>query len=115
MTVGRVRLDGLSQAALIILQPSGVAYETQVGGTWCRQETAEGVLVPVDNNAPFDVPYLALRAQLDKLLFEVAALDDARLGESCEAWVYVEVLETEYSSSRGFGDSKGVLTWPNSD
>jgi hypothetical protein len=136
--VRRARLDGLSQAALIVLQSSGVTYEAQVGGTWCRQEVAEGVVVPLDNDPPLDSPDLALHAQLHKLLWEIAALDDelavavdallsahrftagvsvdrARLSESCEAWVYVEVREMEDSLLRGFGNCKAVLTWPNSD
>jgi Family of unknown function (DUF6210) len=131
-------LDGLSQAALIVLLPSGVAFKAQVGGTWCRQEIAEGVLVPFENDPPLDAPELALHAQLRKLLREIAALTDeladavdhllsahhftmgarvdrARLAESCEAWVYVDLRETNDSIFHGFGNCKAVLTWPNSD
>jgi len=136
--VKRANLSGLSQAALIIPQPSGVAYEAQVGGTWCRQEVVEGTLVPFDNEPPLDAPQLALHVQLQKLLWEVAALTDehadavdgllsahrhtasasvdrGRLAESCEAWVYVNLRDTDGSLLRGFGNCKAVLTWPNSD
>src|SRR5882672_9170745 len=69
-----VSLDGLDQAALIVLGPSGVAYKAQVGGTWCRQEIAEGVLVPFENEPPLNAPELALHAQLRKLLWEIVGL-----------------------------------------
>ena len=131
-------LDGLSQAALIVLMPSGVAYNAVVGGTWCRQEIAEGVLVPFDNDPSLAAPELALHAQLRKLLWEIVGLtneladavdhllskhrftigarvDRARLAESTEAWVYVDLRETDHSLLRGFGNCKAVLTWPNSD
>jgi hypothetical protein len=137
-TLRRARLDGLSQAALIVLQPSGVVYEAQVGGTWCRQEAAEGLLVPFDNEPPIDSPHLALHVQLGKLLREAIGLDDemvttvdallakhrftagvnvdrTRVNESYEAWVYVDIRDTEESLLRGFGGCKAVLTWPNSD
>ena len=133
-----VSLDGLDQAALIVLVPSGVAYKTQVGGTWCRQEIAEGVLVPFENEPPLNAPELALHAQLRKLLWELVGLtnkeanavdhllskhrftmgarvDRARMAESTEAWVYVDLRETDHSLFRGFGNCKAVLTWPNSN
>ena len=136
-SVRHASLDGLSQAALIILQPSGMVYEAQVGGTWCRREVAEGFLVPFDNESPFDSPNLALHVQLHKLLWEMMSLTDelaeafdrllsahintagvsvdrSRLGDSCEAWVYVDVRETDNSPLRGFANCKAVLTWPNS-
>jgi hypothetical protein len=43
------------------------------------------------------------------------AADRSRLGESEEAWVYVTIASAQNALYSGFGKSKGVLVWPNSD
>lgn len=134
----RVDLYGLNQCALIVHAQSGVIYQNQVCGTLCRQNEAEGVLVPFDIEVPLDSPHLALDIRFRTLLLEVMGLteelalsidriladnlytsfvsvDRTRLDESCEAWVYVDIREAEFSTMRGFGACKGILTWPNSD
>ncbi len=45
-----VRLDGLTQPALIIPCASGVTYRQQCGGTMCLQRELEGMLVPFNDD-----------------------------------------------------------------
>lgn len=46
-------------------------------------------------------------------------VDRDRLQDSQEAWIYVDISEPVTDSrlklTSGFGQTKGVLTWPNSD
>ncbi|HEX7891305.1 MAG TPA: DUF6210 family protein [Ramlibacter sp.] len=134
----RVNLVGLGQCGLIIPAATGVTYDTQVCGTLCRQTSMEGVLVPLDWGLPPDSKELSLDVRLERLLGEIMGLNDeladsidailgqrpessfvtvdrAKLNESCEAWIYVNVREAQFGLMQGFGACKGVLTWPNSD
>lgn len=45
------------------------------------------------------------------------SVDRTLLHESHEAWVFVNIFQptTEATIINGFGNTKGVLTWPNSD
>jgi hypothetical protein len=134
-----VKLWGLSGATLIVPEQSGVTYSNQVGGTACFQMAIEGVLIPLNNDClpehheelletylcryfsdldrvfgADDVP------EFNKLLWnfpETTAIrvDESKIEESCEAWIYVIVNENSFSDFSGFGEFKGVLTWCNSD
>jgi hypothetical protein len=139
----KILLYSLEQAGLIILYPSGVVYQNQADGVFCSQNCEEGVFVPLSNYA---VPDESRPLQLDFLHEELAKffgaygrmsskvadsidtllqsylpasgikVDQSRLYESKEAWVYVNVVAGNGFDYSGFGDSfKAVLTWPNSD
>jgi hypothetical protein len=134
----RVNLFGLNQCAVIVLMGTGVVYVNQVGGTLCRQNEAEGILVPFASELDGASQELTLLTHLRKLLLEALSLtneqadsvnallaagcpslaitvDRSRLDENCEAWVHVDIHQGEFSSMQGFGECKGILTWPNSD
>jgi len=111
-----IMLDHLPEQSLgvIILRPTGVHYSNQAGGTCCLHPTAEGAYFPI--SAPevekqivgyvlgkygsggamrleeSDIAPLnrALTVHLDTKHFVV---DPAKIKVSCEAWVYVDVLE----------------------
>lgn len=123
--------DGLF---VIVLAPTGVAYNNQCGGTNCVHQEAEGFLVPV--GTPDDLAAvrdwfwrrfggacwcdgrLAADPSTARDLAEIVAgvrcwagghpaplqLDAERLPDGCEAWVPVQ---------SPFGP--GWLTWINSD
>jgi len=127
---------------LVILRPSGVHYANQAAGLACLHPHEEGVYAPLP--APEGTYLMTLRHFskgkagfvtvdgiseatadfLDGVFAEEPALsflkvDRARLKSSHEAWVYVDVSEPEgepeLNTIAGFGECKGVLTWPNSD
>lgn len=139
----KILLYSLEQAGLIILYPSGVVYQNQTDGLACSQDCEEGVFVPLFNYA---VPHEDCQLQLGFLHEELAKffgtyahmsskiadsidallqnylpasgikVDQSRLYESKEAWVYVNVVAGDSFDYLAFGDSfKAVLTWPNSD
>src|SRR5689334_14638654 len=115
---------------LIVEHASGVIYENQVDGVVCRQAEIEGVLAPIDI-APANgerimaLPYTLGRGQPAEIADAIDAVlasepgarylrvDRARLNDSREAWVFVEVdtpidpahkLEGPYwGAPRGFG------------
>lgn len=128
---------------LIVECRSGVRYENQVGGVVCWRGEQEGVLAPVDvARSTFEAiekcPYpqgaqgisLEIADTIDALLAaesgaRMLKVDRERLHESWEAWIYVRIDapfkkvqsldDNYYGSVYGFGPSRGVLTWPNSD
>jgi hypothetical protein len=144
MQTNLIVLWGMPDALMLIVEcPSGVRYENQVGGVVCWRGEQEGVLAPVDVQdstlaAIRSLPYpqgiegitIEIANSIDALLAgEVAArmikVDLARMHQSWEAWIYVEIeapratvqsLAPEYAGSvYGFGAVRGVLTWINSD
>lgn len=123
--------DGLG---LIVLFPSGVIYTNQVGGYACLHPEAEGIFVPLSVRHKkisfalqqhFKGDWSHLKESdadvVDKLLrsdnFDFIGVDRTKLEESFEAWVYVDIAETSEMLPilNGFGRTKGVLTWENSD
>ena len=128
---------------LVVLRPSGVYYSNQSGGYACLHPLAEGVFVPIRDDA------LDIEKELEDyftgpkwngwccegideetatfidgvltkcpLTMEIK-VDRTRLTDSHEAWVYVDYgnpQEANWSSEiSGFGPCKAVLTWENSD
>jgi hypothetical protein len=132
-----VRLWHEPGVLLIILEETGIIYENQTCGCACYQSSAEGILVPFNNDPPLDQPELSTAAQLSSLLegahyltneadridailasdwvTRCARVDRFRLRDSGEAWVYVNITEEADSFLTGFGNCRGVLTWQNSD
>jgi hypothetical protein len=127
---------------LIVRHPSGVVYETQMGGPAKLGATCEGLLAPVGFESdevnrfvrlPFPVhaPIGADPGIVDMIDSALAAsrvaryltVDRARLNESYVGWVHVRgetPLETSWDvessylgAPRGFGAIQGVLTWPD--
>jgi Family of unknown function (DUF6210) len=134
----RVTLWNVEGVVLILLTQSGVVYSNQTGGPLCHQSEAEGILVPFNNDYPLDQPDLSLERLLARLLANAqyltsqladnvdalllgshdtscAKVDRARLEESMEAWVCVDVDDAGDFLISGFGRCKGVITWRNSD
>lgn len=117
-----ISLYDLEQPALILLDSIGVKYTNQVGGTACLQKSEYGYLVPISNDhnegsldiklseACLDLATLTEESvqRIESCLSHLVELDikvqTSRLGQSSEAWVYVQ---------SNLGDA--VLTWCNSD
>jgi Family of unknown function (DUF6210) len=135
----RVCLWNLEQAALIILQPSGITYLNQTIGNTCFQSEAEGVLAPITNDPPLDNLYfgsLAYKLQkltgnkhfldepdaeaIDELLAtnlggDTIRVDRTKLKDSYEAWIFVIIDENNSGDLIDFAGRKAILTYPNSD
>ena len=129
------------EVMLVINHASSIKYQNQVGGVVCAIERLEGVLASLavgaeDIERIMNLPYsqgaeginTEIADTIDAVLSSdprtaFVKVDRARLDESWEAWVYVLIETPEgtdpvpgYSGSvYGFGSTKGVLTWPNSD
>lgn len=127
---------------LVVEHPSGVLYGNQAGGVVCMQPEIEGVLAPVEvwpENVEriMNLDYGAGRGLEPELADAIDAVlavepssrylrvDRARLKQSMEAWVFVlidspadttdQIAGPHFGALLGFGATKGVLTWPNSD
>ena len=147
-----VRLWNAEDIGVILLFPSGVYYFNQVGGVSCLQRIEEGVYVPV---ADVLIDQFSMLMQhfydgpkwhgacsngidtedadaIDHIMSlsestQGITVDRTRLGDSCEAWIYVDIVSESSDfpakfndnipalPAAGFGRCKGVLTWPNSD
>lgn len=134
----------LNQVGVIIIFNSGVVYHNQTAGVTCNQRYQEGVLVlPTDPELVMDAPIGGIyQCPIDRALrhmdWEILNIDDqradaidallkgygftkgiavdrTRLSESEEAWVYVTVEPLDGVMYSGFGPSRGVLVWENSD
>jgi hypothetical protein len=128
-------LYGLEQIVLILLEPTGILYQNQVGGCACYQEYAEGILAPLDHGAGL-LDFLSVHmrdmtrgctmtdneadlvdAQLKHCLStKNLRVDRSKLNESFEAWLHVIIdpyADDPYIT--GFSNTRGILTWPNSD
>jgi hypothetical protein len=134
----RVVLWNLEGAAAVVLEPTGIVYSNQTCGHACLQPEAEGILIPFNDDPPLDEPEGALWRRLSRLLegahsltpdlanavdaalaaqpnTKCARVDHSRLADSHEAWIYVDLDGATSGLLEGFGKSKAVLTWPNSD
>jgi hypothetical protein len=124
----------LKDLGLIIQSKTGVIFTNQVGGLGCLHPEAQGVFIPL--SVGHKKILLALTQHfrgdwnhinerdadfIDRLLrsdgFEFIKVDRSRLKDSFEAWIYVNVenSDEEFPAIKGFGESKGILTWQNSD
>jgi hypothetical protein len=138
VTTRRVVLWNVEGVVAIVLERSGVTYTNQTCGHVCMQPEAEGILVPFNDDAPLDEPDRALHYRLARTLESAhwltpeladqvdsvlagspetrgATVDRSRLRDSHEAWVYVDLRADACDLLTGFGSTKAVLTWPNSD
>nr|WP_277989557.1 DUF6210 family protein [Corallococcus sp. NCSPR001] len=129
---------------LILLGPTGVLYSNQTGGSFCLQPEAEGVFLPLVNELVAQEELLSQHftgpkwrgacangideetaQEIERILGlsgvtqEIGLrVDRARLAESHEAWVYVEVPaqpENSFAILERIPASQGILTWANSD
>ncbi len=133
-----ILLYDLFGLGLIIPWPSGVVYQGQVGGHYCLPFREEGVFVPleterfeeskaledyftgpkwggwcgegVDEETAAFIDRTLARLRFDE---EFVKVDRARLHESVEAWVYVDVPKDLHFD--GLTPCKAILTWQNSD
>lgn len=129
-----VELFDFDGIGLIISFPSGVIYTNQVGGFGCFHPELEGIFVPlsIGNKKILFALQQHFKGNwqhiensdaeiIDKLLrsdgFEFIKVDRMKLNESFEAWIFVEIeeLSRDLQLLNGFGNTKGVLTWMNSD
>jgi hypothetical protein len=117
-----------------------VQYRNQVGGVVCWQAEQEGIIAPLDfgddvaaqiEGCPFPNGRQGITEEIADVLDAIFAsrpstsifkVDRTRLDESWEAWVYVTISRSpEFKTPGvpgliyGFGATRGVLTWPNSD
>jgi hypothetical protein len=131
----RVLLWPMNRVMLIVQHPEGVRYQNQVGGNACWQAELEGVLCPlgmdVDNEErvaalPYRAGNMGITTEIADTIDAILAakrstaflkVDRTRLDEVWEAWVYVVIDDSDDDAVplRGFGATKGVLTWRNSD
>lgn len=130
---------------LIVEHPSGVIYQNQVGGNVCWQAEVEGVLSPLAmhpepkkriQGCPYPNGRQGISTEIADTLDGIFTasnrtsflkVDRTRLHECWEAWVYVlidtpekddveaELFGPYFGPAYGFGQTKGVLTWLNSD
>jgi hypothetical protein len=129
-------LYNLEQAAVIVLDESGIQYFNHTGVAGAGIARAVGYLVPVSNDPPADQPDLMLPTRLsafttgqsaltktqardiNNLLMELSSTDicsvnESRLHESAEGWVYITVsAQGDFSQFQGFAEFEAVLTWP---
>ena len=135
----KVKLWGLSGAALILPQKTGVVYTNQVNGSACFERELEGVLIPLNNDclpsnhnellerylarffkdidSNFDINQME---RFNKLLWNFPEttsirVDPTKIEDSFEAWINVLVEENNFSDFEGFGKFSAVLTWCNGD
>ncbi len=135
----QICLWNLDQAALIILEKSGITYFNQTAGVFCRHSEAERILAPITNDPPLDnlhfgslnykLQQLTLNKQIlketdadaiDKLLQknfggDAIFVDRERLNESCEAWIHVKIDGQTKGDLQDFAGYMAILTYPNSD
>ena len=128
-----VELSTTIGTSLILNYPTGIGYTNQAGGTACLQPTAEGVLVPFDNDCDVERRFMSLELDLDQYfqtawegtnatlgikdsdanaidallqsrkLTDWIRVDRERLRESFEAWIHVTVLADHPFYCHGFG------------
>lgn len=140
-----VHLFEFEGIGMILLLPTGVTYSNQAGGLTCHHPQAEGCFVPLSDRSgalvrqltehftgPKWVGYCSNGIDdetanlIDHLLnelppaFEVPiSVDRARMAESQEAWVYVQVGAPPPGQPvpivEGLAPCEAVLTWLNSD
>lgn len=147
-----IRLWNIDDIGVILLFSSGVSYLNQVGGFSCLQRIEEGVYVPIADDLidqfsmlmqyfcdgpkwlgtcsnGIDIDDADHIDHILSLAYSTRGIivDRTRLADSCEAWIYVDLVSeasdffTTFNANvphfpaTGFGTCKGVLTWPNSD
>jgi hypothetical protein len=137
-----VNLISMSQASLILLTASGVAYHNQTAGIGCDQRAEEGALLPLvepmldEKSGVAECPLFGAlydlftsrwghmtedtAKQIDAILGNFywtkgLTVDRSRLAESEEAWVYVNVDPLTFRLVTRLNITKAVLIWPNSD
>ena len=130
----RIRIWEIEGLGLILIRETGVIVQNQTGGLNCIQSEAEGIYVPLQTEAheieTFFADYETLDSAAADFLDEYfhrdvngnlrfLSVDRARLHESLEAWVYVNVAQPDgdprLNLIQGFGETSGILTWSNSD
>ncbi len=134
----RIRIWECNSVGLIIPMQTGVIVQNQTGGVACVQSEVEGIYVPIYTDAQEIEVFFAERGGaiagldqkeadfLDEFLHRdghkglwFLSVDRSRLHESIEAWVYVTINQLEgdlrIGVIQGFGETSGILTWPNSD
>jgi hypothetical protein len=135
----RVKLWGLSGAALIVPQATNVVYENQVNGTACYHKELEGILIPLNNDCLPSNHHELLECYLTRFFEQITTefdendinnfnkllhnfpettgvrVNEAKIDESYEAWIHVVVEENSFSDFSGFGRFEAVLTWCNGD
>jgi len=129
-----IDLHEFDSLGLIISFPSGVIYTNQVGGYANLHPEIEGIFVPLSIGHKkilfalqqhFNGNWYHIEKSdaeiVNRLLrsdgFDFIRVDEDKLEESYEAWIYVDVEELSemFPLLKGFGKAKGVLTWQNSD
>ncbi|NOK09641.1 DUF6210 family protein [Corallococcus exercitus] len=139
-----IRLYDSTSLGLILLWPTGILYSNQTGGSMCLQPQAEGAFLPLVDELVAQEDLLRQHftgpkwrgacgngideetaQEIDRILGLSSVtrelglrVDRARLEESHEAWVYVEVPaqpENRLASLERIPASQGILTWANSD
>jgi hypothetical protein len=145
MTKPVIRLYDSTSLGLIVHYPSGVLYTNQVGGTNCLQPQTEGVYVPLFDEVVNQEQQLydyfvgpkwygccangidsetadAIDAILHaRYITMFLSVDRSKLGESCEAWVYVTIAKqppeppVSFSTASGIGETASGKILKNSD
>jgi len=126
---------------IIILCKSGVIYTNQAGGHACKHPHAEGVFIPLSALnlekkdkllAGLDALFLGDKycgwcddgidkddAKYLNRLFKKCncpfKIDETRLKDCMEAWLYIIITEDIDGRLKGVKGRKAILTWSNSD
>lgn len=133
----RICLYNLEQVAVLALDEQGPEYFQLSGGPNLVEVSARGLLAPISNDAPLDMPEAHLMDQLaqvvkgavglnaqqaqaiNALLMEVSSSDRYevnmdQLAHSNEAWVHVRVFpQGDYSTFDNAEPFQAILTWKN--
>lgn len=142
-----IHLNSPFIAMVLISWPSGVRFEVQCAGTFCYQKRLEGICIPFDDEGTIgaqlgklhliccDTPLSEADADTIDAILQFKPLeyiypglpigvDRARLAESCEAWVPVNILprDDRYDVDLyedllpvAFVGHQAILTWMNCD
>jgi hypothetical protein len=140
-----IRLWDTVGLGVIILFPSGVNYSNQAGGHSCLQPEAEGVFVPLHDEATEQEKMLYSHFTgpkwggwcnqyiddetadfIDNLLelshhTKILKVDRQRLQDSYESWVYVQIWDqpkeppVSHNMEQGVGLTASGESWKDSD
>ena len=136
----KIPVGETQELGLIILRPSGVVYTNQTGGVCCVPVEAEGTYVKLHDDAgplgrlfktwgngslSLEEPEWAVQINgvLVQMGFRGLRVNQQRLQESREAWVFVQIDRTMFQLPAGVEPQLlaghdpvgGILTWQNSD
>ena len=129
--VSSIDLSGYEGLGIILLLNTGITYTNQSAGFACLHPEEEGAYCPIPQDAGrkelftirqnFSGSWTSLTEENVAFLNRIFRrfnrpyrVNEGRLKESYEAWVYLTLTESEHELFNTSA-TEAVLTWPNSD